>query len=87
MAFAALVAVVAALTHIRRIAGVVTYGRPRWNAFLMGDPPRKIVTRYLRLLTGGRARVDYHAYYHMNVATDAKRTAFLGKVRRRMARL
>ena len=57
------------LTHIKRIAAVVTYGRPRWTALLMGDPPRKSVTRYMRLLTGGKARVDYHAYYHMNVAT------------------
>ena len=36
---------------------VVTYGRPRWMAWYMGDPPRKIVTRYLRRLTGNtRAR-------------------------------
>ena len=40
------------LTHIRRIAAVVTYGRPRWMAWYMGDPPRRIVTRYLRRLTG-----------------------------------
>ncbi len=40
-----------ALTHIRRIAAVVTYGRPRWVAWYMGDPPREIVTRYLKRLT------------------------------------
>lgn len=71
-----------ALTHIRRIGAVVTYGRPRWMAWWMGDPPRKVVTRYLRMLTGGRARVEYHAQYHMNVATTAVLEGFLARVGR-----
>lgn len=74
-----------ALTHLRRIAAVVTYGRPRWTAWLMGDPPRKTVTRYLRLLTGNRARVDYHAYYHMNVATPTRLERFRLRVGQAMA--
>ena len=69
-----------ALTHIQRISAVVTYGRPRWTAFLMGDPPRKAITRYLRVLTGGRAKIDYHAYYHMNVATRPKLERFMDRV-------
>ena len=73
------------LTHIRRISTVVTYGRPRWVAWYMGDPPRKIVTRYLRRLTGQRARVDYHAHYHMNVATPAQLDRFKTRVARAMA--
>ena len=28
---------------------VTSYGRPRWMAFVMGDPPRKVVKRYLRV--------------------------------------
>ncbi len=76
-----------ALTHIRRISAVVTYGRPRWTALLMSDPPRKVVTRYLRLLTGGTARVDYHACYHMNVATPARLERFKAQVSRAMSRL
>ncbi|WP_198972256.1 NAD(P)H-dependent oxidoreductase [Xylophilus sp. ASV27] len=76
-----------ALTHIRRISAVVTYGRPRWTAWAMGDPPRKIVTRYLRMLTGARARVDYHAHYHMNVATPESLERFRAKVGRAMERL
>lgn len=74
-----------ALTHIRRISAVVTYGRPRWTALLMGDPPRKSITRYLKLLTGGSARVDYHAYYHMNIATAPRLDAFKTRVGRAMA--
>ena len=72
------------LGNIRRIIGIVTYGRPRYMAFWMSDPPRKIVTRYLRWFTGGAARADYHALYHLNVATLAQRTAFIGRVERAM---
>ena len=75
------------LTHLRRIAAVVTYGRPRWVAWWIGDPPRKIVTRYLRRLTGNRAQVDYLAYYHMNVATRPSLERFRARVGAAMARL
>jgi putative NADPH-quinone reductase len=74
-----------ALTHLRTIVAVTTYGRPRWTAFLMGDPPRKVITRYLRVLTSGRAKITYQAHYHMNVSTDASRAAHLEKVGRMMA--
>ncbi len=73
------------LTKIRKIAGISTYGRPRWNALLVADPPRMAVTRYLKALTGWRAQVEYHALYDMNNATDARCRAFLHRVRRRMA--
>lgn len=74
------------LLHIRRIAGISTYGRPRWTAMLVGDPPRKAVTRYLRIITAGRARIDYHALYDMNRASDERRAAFLARVQGQMAR-
>ncbi len=73
------------LLHIRRIAGISTYGRPRWNALVVGDPPRKAITRYLRIITAGRAAIQYHALYDMNRADDARRAGFLDKVRREMA--
>ena len=74
------------LTHIKRISAVVTYGRPRWVAMYMGDPPRKIVTRYMKRLTGQGAKVDYHAHYHMNVATEPQLKRFMAKVGNAMAR-
>ncbi|MCS6890814.1 MAG: NAD(P)H-dependent oxidoreductase [Rhodovarius sp.] len=74
-----------ALTHLQRIAGVVTYGRPRWNALLVADPPRMAVTRYLRMLNAARARIEYHALYDMNRATEARRRAFLARVERAFA--
>ena len=68
------------LGNLRRIAGVVTYGRPWRMAKWMGDPPKKMVTRYLRWFTGGRARTDYYALYHMNVASEARRKAFIARI-------
>lgn len=73
------------LTHIRKIAGISTYGRPRWNAILVGDPPRKAVTRYLRVLTAWQARAEYLALYDMNRAAAPARERFLAQVRSRMA--
>ncbi|MBP0462333.1 NAD(P)H-dependent oxidoreductase [Roseomonas sp. PWR1] len=75
-----------ALTNIRRIAGIVTYGRPWWTALLMGDPPRMAVTRYLRVLTGWKAKAEYLPLYDMNRAPQARREAFVAHVRDRMAR-
>ena len=72
------------LLHIERITGISTYGRPRWQAIMMADPPRKIIKRYLPWFTGAKASVRYHALYHMNTATEEKRLGFLARVRREM---
>ena len=68
------------LGNIKKIAGIVTYGRPRLTALYMGDPPRKIVTRYVKWFAAKGARVDYHALYHLNVATLEQRQAFMRRV-------
>ena len=52
----------------------------------MGDPPRKIVTRYMKRLTAAQARVDFHAHYHMNVATPTQLARFKQRVGQAMAR-
>jgi len=75
------------LGNIVRIIGIVTYGRPRHMALWMGDPPRKMVKRYLRWFTGGKARTTYHALYHLNVASEARRTGFIRQVEEAMRRL
>jgi len=76
-----------ALTHLKRIVALTSYGRPRWMAFVMGDPPRKVIKRYLRALTGGKARIGYHAYYHMNVATPALLERHMQRIESLMAKL
>jgi putative NADPH-quinone reductase len=75
------------LGNIHKIVDIVTYGRPWYMAKWMGDPPRKMVTRYLPWFTGWKASVDYLALYHLNVATDAQRGAFLARVERRLRSL
>jgi len=74
------------LENLRRIAGITTYGRPWWNALLVSDPPKRIMTRYMPRFTGGKAKIDYYPLYHMNVATEEKRKAFMAKVRAAMLR-
>ena len=75
------------LQHIRRLAAVTSYGRPRWVAWLMGDPPRKLVKRQLRHLIRPGARVRYLAHYAIDASTDASRRRFLERVERTMAKL
>ena len=71
----------------RHVAGIVTYGRDRLRAMAMGDPPRKLVMRYLPRSAVTKAKARYHALYHMNVATEARRKGFIADVRKAMARL
>jgi len=75
------------LTNIRSVTGISTYGRPRWVALYVGDPPRRTVTRYLPRLMHARCRVRYYALYHMNVATLQQRQTFMRQVRGAMAQL
>jgi putative NADPH-quinone reductase len=74
------------LGNLRKLAGIVTYGRPRLAAWYMGDPPRRLVTRYVRWFIAPGAPVAYHALYRLNTATDAARRTFLARVERRMER-
>ncbi|KAF0231179.1 MAG: NAD(P)H dehydrogenase [Beijerinckiaceae bacterium] len=75
------------LTHIRHVIGISTYGRDRLRAFIVGDPPRKMVTRYLRWFVARGARIRYLALYHMNIASEAQRKAFLARVSTELASL
>ena len=54
---------------------------------MVGDPPRKIVKRYLRWFVARSASVRYLALYHMNVAPEPKRLAFIAEVEAAMERL
>ena len=61
-----------ALTHLKKIVACTTYGRPHWMAFVMGDPPRKVIKRYLRVLTGGKATVNADANLRAGPDTGCK---------------
>lgn len=68
------------LHNIRKLAAVTTYGTDRFRAFVLGNPPRRSVTRHLRAVVHPRARSKYLALYGMNRATDAERERFLERV-------
>ncbi|MFO0188782.1 MAG: NAD(P)H-dependent oxidoreductase [Alphaproteobacteria bacterium] len=52
-----------ALTHLKHVVGITSYGRPWWVAtFLMGSPPKRQIMNYFRLLSGGRARRTWLAH-------------------------
>ena len=72
-----------ALNNLKRTAAVVTYGGSRLRAFLLGDAPRKQVTRVLRAQTLG-APQDYLALYDLNRASAQKRERFLERVQKVM---
>jgi len=72
------------LHNIGKVAAVTTYGGDRLRAFLMGDPPRKLVHRLLRTTVRPGAPVRYLAHYNMNRATDVHRLRFIDKVRAAM---
>jgi len=74
------------LNNIGKLTAVMTYGGNRPRAFLAGDPPRKIVTRVLRVTIKPGAPVQHMAFYDMNRATEARLAAFLRRVEGEMAR-
>lgn len=76
-----------ALTHVRTLAAVVTYGGARWRNALAGDSARKIVMRGVWSYTGWRARRQYLAMYGVDRSAMEARTAFIARVESEMTRL
>ncbi len=79
--------VVGALSNIRKIVAVTTYGATPLRAFLAGNGPRSFVVRVLRFLAARGATSRYLAHYDMNRSTPATRARFLCKVEAEMRRL
>ena len=69
-----------ALRHLKRVAGVSTYGGTRWRAFLAGDPPRKLLTRSMRAYVGPNVPVSFLGCYDMNRIDEVRGKAFLERV-------
>lgn len=75
------------LTNIRKLVAITTYGATPLRAFLAGDPPRKLITRMLRVLIHPMGKIRYLPLHDMNRVTQAKRENFLTRVRAEMQRL
>jgi NAD(P)H dehydrogenase (quinone) len=73
------------LRNIKRLSVVCTYGGGRWLTLMMGDPPRRFLTRSLRRLCAPGARFDYLAHYDMNHSRPERRAAFLRKIEARFS--
>lgn len=74
------------LNHIRKVGAVLTYGAMRHRAWILGDPPRRIVKRVIRGQIRPLAPVMFMAHYDMNRSTDETRGRFLEKVGTAMVR-
>lgn len=74
------------LANIKKLVTVTTYGSKRWRAMVLGDPPRKNGTRFLRVVCGPKVKVEYHALYDMNNVTPERIEAFKQQVARAMAK-
>jgi len=73
------------LGHLQKLGAVVTFGQPWLRVTLMGNYPRKLVTRYLRKNIGMHKPVVFRAHYNMNASTPESRAAFLDDVGKAMA--
>ena len=73
-------AFVPTLHNIRRLGVVCTYGGGRLKTLLMGDPPRRFLTRMVRPICAPGARCDYLAHYDMDHTRPERRKRFLMRV-------
>jgi NAD(P)H dehydrogenase (quinone) len=69
-----------ALLNINKLGAVCTYGAGHLATMVMGDPPRRVVKRLLRAMTGHHVRCDYLALYDMNRTTPGRRASFQDRV-------
>lgn len=77
-----------ALTNVRLIGVITTFGSPWWFwTFLMGAPGRKIVMRGLRFCTARRTKTFWMGLHELDHQTDAVRQRYLDRVKGRIARI
>jgi putative NADPH-quinone reductase len=77
----------ARLTNIRRLVVVTTHGSTKWVNVIEGEPGKRLVGRWLRVLCHPLARTRWIALYGVDQSDDAVRRRFLGRVERELARL
>jgi NAD(P)H dehydrogenase (quinone) len=76
------------LTNIRIVAAVSTLGSPWWWWKVgMGEPGRRILLRGLSVLCAPGCKTMWLGLHEMDSVGDAKRRAFLDRVRKAFSRL
>ena len=76
-----------ALTNVRRIVGISTYGAPWTYVKLLQDGGRRMLTRALRMNCGAGTPTTWLGLYSIDTLGDAERRAFLDRVEHSMAHL
>lgn len=74
------------LQHIKRAAAVVTYGRERPILWWFGDPPRRMMTRYLKWFLAPGTRPVFLGHYSLHKPDRARERRFMEIVRKTMLR-
>ncbi|MBA3289083.1 MAG: NAD(P)H-dependent oxidoreductase [Acidimicrobiia bacterium] len=76
-----------ALTHVKRIVGISTYGSPWTYVKLLTDGGRRTLTRSFRMSGRWRTPTTWLGLYSIDTAGDAERSAFIDRVEHTMAHL
>ena len=75
------------LQHIRRIVVVTTHGSSKWVNAVQGEGGKRVAFRSLRVLCSPRCRTNWLALYGADTCTQARRTAFLDHVEKKVRSL
>lgn len=77
-----------ALTNIRLLGVVTSFGSPWWFwTFLIGAPGRKVILRGLRFCTARKTETFWLGLHEIDSQTPATRSRFIVRVRARIARI
>ncbi|MGB0575810.1 MAG: NAD(P)H-dependent oxidoreductase [Alphaproteobacteria bacterium] len=74
------------LRHISKAAAIVTYGRERPILWWFGDPPRRLIKRWLKWFLAPGAQVLFLGLYGLHKPSVSGTKRFLYKVSRVMAK-
>lgn len=70
------------MQHIKRLAGVTTYGSNRLAVALTADGGRRTLGRTMRMSTGVHTRTTWLGLYGIDASSEAQRAAFIERVHR-----
>ena len=76
-----------ALTNVRRLIGISSYGSPRWYVRAVNDNGRRTLMRALRLSCGFRTSRRWLGLYAIDTTTHDQRVEFAAHVERAMSEL
>lgn len=76
-----------ALTQVRRLVGISTYGSPWAYVKAINDNGRRTIMRTIRINTGRSTRSTWLGLYAIDTATATERERFLERVERKMRAL